>query len=253
MPAIKINSNKSTLLAAGPITAVDSILEPALAELLTLTNISEAAKWDGYDFGVEASEQDQDHALTDSATAATRGYENFGGGVAFFSPTPADTSSVIRTARNLVSTPHTELAVLTRDGYPASTPIAAGQVVNTYHIITDANSEQRGDKNRYYTIDFKNKGYAGINRIVPSAVPTAVAITGPATVAAGATVQLNAVYEGNDINVGAQWVSSDESVAIVTKHGIVIGVDDGEVEITATYPGSAAGTAHEVVVGAGNP
>lgn len=248
MPSLKIDSNKNTLLAVGPITAVDSVLEPTLAEGQSLTNVSEAAKWDGFDFGTQASEQDQDHALTDSATAATRGYENFGGGIAFFSPVPNDTSSIVRTARNLVSTPHTELAVLTRDGYPASTPLAAGQVVNTYHVITDANSEQRGDKNRYYTIDFKSKGFSGVNRIIPSAVPTAVAITGPAAVAVGETVQLDAVYEGNDINIGAQWVSSDDSVAVVTKHGIVIGISAGTVEITATYPGSAAGTAHEVVV-----
>lgn len=248
MPAQKIGSNKNTLLAIGPISAVESVLEPELAELLTLSNVSEAAKWDGYDFGIQASDQDEDRALTDAAGAATRGYENFGGGIAFFMPVPSDTSSVVRQARNLVSTPHTELAVATRDGYPASTPFAAGQVVNVYHVITDANAHQRGDKNRYYTIDFKNKGFVGVNRIIPSAVPTAVAITGPAAVNVGESIQLEAEYEGNDINIGAQWVSSDESVAIVTRHGIVIGVGAGTAEITATYPGSAAGTAHQVAV-----
>src|SRR5690606_16979011 len=115
-------------------------LKPTLAELQTLTNVAEAVKWDGYDFGSQPSEQDEDRALTDAAGAATRGYENFGGPIAFFTPTPSDTSSVYRSARNLVSTPHTELVVVTRDGLAASTAFAAGQVVNVYHVITDANA-----------------------------------------------------------------------------------------------------------------
>lgn len=248
MPAKKIASNKNTLLALGPKAAVPDVLDPELAQLLTLTNVSEATKWDGYDFGIESSEQDEDRALTDSATAATRGYENFGGGVAFFTPQPSDTSSVYRQARNIAGVPHTELVVVQRDGYPASAPFAAGQVVNTYHVITDARSEQRGDKNRYWTADFKPKGAVGVNRIIPSAVATAVAVTGAAAVDAGESIQLKAVYEANDITVGAVWRSSDESVAIVTKHGIVIGVSAGTADITATYPGSAAGTAKVITV-----
>ena len=251
MPAKKINANKNTLLAIGPKSAVADVLKPTLAELSSLTNVSEAVKWDGYDFGVQASEQDEDRALTDAAGAASRGYENYGGSVNFFSPVPSDTSSVVRQARNLVSKPHTELAAVTRDGYPASEPFAAGQGENTYHIITDANSEQRGDKNRYYTIGMKAKGFVGVNRIIPSSPATAVTITGSATVDVDEAVQLKAMYEGNNITIGAQWVSSDESIAIVTPHGLVIGVSDGEVEISATYPGSAVGPAFEITVGGG--
>jgi hypothetical protein len=135
-----------------------------------------------------------------------------------------------------------------RDGIAASAPWAAGQVFNAYHVITDANAELRGDKNRYYTIDFKPKGKVGVNRIVPSPIPTAVALTGPATVAAGASIQIRAAYEGNDITVGAVYVSSDETKAVVTPHGKVIGVAAGSATITATYPGSAAGVAKAITV-----
>lgn len=251
MPAKKINSNKNTLLALGPVSAIEDFLNPQLSEANSLTNVSDAVKWDGYDFNVEASEQDEDRALTDAAGAATRGYENYGGPVPFFSPTPADTSSIVRQARNIVGKPHTELAVITRDGYPASAPFAAGQVVNAFHVITDANTEQRGDKNRYYTVDMKAKGYVGVNRILPSSPATAVDITGPSSVDVGEGIQLHAEYEGNDITIGAQWVTSDEAVAIVTPHGIVIGVSNGEVEITATYPGSATGSPRSITVGSG--
>lgn len=248
MPALKIGSNKNTAIWIGPISAVSNVLAPTLAQLNTLKNVSEAVKWDGYDFGIQASEQDEDRALTDGAGAATRGYENFGGTVAFFTPTPTDTSSVERQARSLVSTPHTELVIVTRDGYPASTPFAVGQVVNVYHVITDANSHQRGDKNRYYTINFKNKGFVGVNRIIPAATATAVTVTGGSTVAVGASTQQKAVYQGNDITVGALWVSSDETKAVVTRHGIVIGVGAGTANITATYPGSATGAPKAITI-----
>lgn len=244
----KISSNQNTALHLAPVTAVADTLRPLLPEAQSATNVSEAVKWDGFDFNIEASEQDEDRALTDAAGAATRGYENFGGNVSLYKPQASDATSIYRTARNIVGKSHTELVAFQRDGLPASTPFAAGQVVNVFHVITDARSEQRGDKNRYYTVNLKSKGHVGINRILPSSVPTAVAITGSAAVAAGEAVQLKAVYEGNDITVGAEWRSSDEAVATVTKHGIVIGVSAGTADITATYPGSAASTAHEVEV-----
>lgn len=247
MASTKIASNKNTLFSVGPKTAVPDVLDPTLAQLNATTNVSEAVKWDGYDFNIEASDQDEDRALTDAAGAATRGYENFGGSVAFFTPPPG-ANGIYRDARNIVATPHTELVAVQRDGYAASAPFATGQVVNVYHVITDAKAEERGDKNRYYTIDFKPKGFVGVNRIIPSAVPTAVTITGTASAEVGESTQLHAAYEGNDITVGAQWRSSDESVAVVTPHGIVIGISNGTADITATYPGSAAGDATEVTI-----
>lgn len=250
MPATKINSNKNTYLGVGVISSIDDIFAPDLDELETLVNASDDTKWDGYDFGVEASDTDEDRVLTDAATAASRGYENFGGSIAFFPPLPTDSTSKTRTLRSLVSTPHTELALVQRDGYPANAAWAAGQVFNAFHVITDANAELRGDKNRYYTIDFKPKGKAGINRIVPSPVPTAVAVTGDASITMGETGQLRAAYEGNDITVGAVYVSSDESVAVVTPHGKVIPISAGTADITATYPGSAAGSPFEVTISA---
>jgi len=243
MPATKIKSNKSTGLWLGPRSAVPDILRPTLAQLLTLINVSEATKWDGYDFGPEASEQDEDRALTDSASAASRGYEQYGGSISFYNPLPSDTSSIYRVTRNLVLAPHTELVLVQRDGYSVDTPWDEGQVFNIFHVITDANSEQRGDKKRFYTIDFKNKGYAGINRIVPSATPSAVAIT-PATpvVEAGESIQLRAAYEGVDITVGAEWSIDDETIAIVTPHGKLIGVAEGEALVSAAFPGGVTGT-----------
>lgn len=248
MVAAKLNANKNTALFLATIASVSDVRTISAAELATFTNASDHVKWDGYDFGIEASDQDEDRVLTDSSTAATRGYENFSGPISFFPPAIGDTSSTAYTVRSLVSTPHTELAVLQRDGYAADAAWAAGQIYNSFHVITDANKELRGDKNRYYSIDFKSKGYTGINRIVPSGSPTAVTITGTASVNVDETTQLRAAYEGNDITIGATWVSDDEAVAIVTPHGKVIGVSAGTANISATYPGSAAGSPTVVTV-----
>ncbi len=247
MPNTKIDSNKNTFFGIAPISAFVNPAQPTLAELAAVTNLSEAVKWDGYDFGREASEQDEDRALTDSAGASTRGYENFGGNVNFFTPKPGDTTSIERIARNMVSKGKTQLVIITRDGLPASAPFAAGQVINTFHVITDARSEGRGDKNRFYTVNFRPKGKTGVNYIIPSAVPTAVVITGAGAVAIGAAKQLRAVYENNDITIGAKW-RSDSAAVEVTPHGWVIRKVAGNANISATYPGSAAGTSVAITV-----
>lgn len=244
MPATKIISNKNTLLALAPKSLFPDVRTPTLAQLQAATNVSEAVKWDGYDLKLDTSDTDEDRALTDAANAATRGYENFGGTVSFYEPTPTDTSSIYRVARNMVAVPQTELVAIQRDGMSAAAPFAAGQVVNIFHVITDANSRERGDKNRYYKIDFKKKGFVGVNRIIPSASPKAVTVTPGSSLAVtvGKAIQLRATYEGNDITVGATWISSDVTKAVVTPHGLLIGIAAGSANITATYPGSAAGS-----------
>ncbi len=249
MGATKTESNKNTFFGVAPVNAFANILAPTEAELAAVANLSEAIKWDGYDFGAEASEQDEDRALTDAAGSATRGYESYGGSVSLFTPKPGDTTSVEGQARALVAKPKTELVVVTRDGLPAGAPFAAGQVFNIYHVITDAKNEQRGDKNRYYSVNLRPKGKVGLNRIVPASTPGAVAVT-PATpsVAAGSALQLRSVYQNNDITIGAQYTVADKSVAEVTKHGWLIGKTAGTTTITATYPGSATGSAVTVTV-----
>lgn len=246
----RLKSNKNVACYIGPVISVADCYKPTLAELNTLVNVSEAIKWDGFDFGLEASDQDEDRALTDAAGASSRGDDQFSGPINFYTPQPTDLSSVYRDARDLVSTPHTELVIAIRVGIPASEAWAEGQVFNIYHVITDANKHQRGDKNRYYQISFKPKGKVGVNRIVPTASPTAVALTpsGDVELEPGQTAQLRALYEGVNVTVGATYTVADEDVAVVTKHGIVIAIADGTTTVTPTYPGSAAGTPKNIVV-----
>lgn len=243
-------SNKRIAFSLGPVSAVADVEDATLAELGTLTNVSEATKWDGFDFNLEASARDEDRALTDAVGAAERGYDQYGGNVSFFTPEADDTSSIYRRARNLVSGLHTQLIATLRPGLPASTPWAPGQVYNIFKVITDANRHLRGDKNRFYTIALKSRGAVGVNRIVPSAIPKPVDITpaGPITVGVGESVQLRAEYEGNDITVGARYQVDDQSIAVVTKHGIVIGLTAGSTTVTPSFPGSAAGTPITITV-----
>lgn len=249
MTATKIVSNKNVGVFVGPATAIADITAPTLAELNTLVNVSDAIQWNQFTFGLQASQVDQDRELTAGVDAASRGYDAFNGSINFYTPTPLDTSSVYRVAKNLVAVPHTELAVVIRTGISASAAWAAGQVFNSYHVITDANKQARGPKDRYYTIHLKEKGFCGVNRIVPSSVATAVTVTpGTLAVNVGKAIQLKSVYEGNDITIGATYTVSDVTKAFVTKHGLVIGLATGTPTVTVSYPGSAAGTPKTITV-----
>ena len=245
----KVKSNKNVAFHAGASTAFAKIDSQTLAELEGLGNYSEALKWDGFDIAIQASEQDEDRALTDAAGAASRGYEQYGGAVSAFHPVPGDTSSVYRRLLNLIGALHTEIVATIRPGIPASTPWAAGQVYTAFGLIVDAPRHQRGDKNRFYTRNLKAKSGVGVNRIVPSLVPSKVTTTPPSpSVAVGKSAQLRSVYEGRNITVGAVYRVADESVAVVTKHGKIIGLKAGSTTVTATYPGSAAGTPVTITV-----
>lgn len=249
MTATKIVSNKNVGVFIGPATAIADITAPTLAELNTLVNVSDAIQWNQFTFNVQASKTDTDRELTAGVDAASRGYDAFNGNMNFYTPTPLDTSSIYRVAKNLVAVPHTELAVVIRSGVSASAAWAAGQVFNSYHVITDANKQNRGPKDRYYTINFLEKGFCGINRIVPSATANAVTVTpGTLTVTVGHALQMKSVYEGNDVTIGATYTVSDETKAVVTKHGIIIGIAAGTPTVTVSYPGSAAGTPETITV-----
>lgn len=252
MADTRVLSNGRVGLFAAPDTAISDWEEgPTLAEATAFQNYSEATKWDGFDFNIEASEQSDDRSLTDGAGAQSRSFSQFGGAVALFTPKPDDTTSILRQARNTFATPRTRLNVMTRTVKANTAAIAPGDEVNVYRVITDAKSEQRGDVSYSYTSNLRPQDKIGVNRIIPSSTPTAVTLTvanGGLSAAIGVPLRLRAAYEGRNVTIGARYVSSNPLVASVDKHGIVLRHTAGTASITATYPGSAAGAATTVTV-----
>ena len=250
----RVLSNKKVTVWLGPDSGIADYEAPTLAEVTAMVNVSEAVKWDGFDFNISASDQGDDRSLVDQAGSQSRSYDQFGGAIAFFTPKPGDTTSILRVTRNIVKTPRTRLAVVIRTVTLNSAGIAVGDEVNAYRTITDANSHVRGDISFSYTINFIGQDDIGVNCIIPSAVPTAVtalppgSVTTPISIAVGGTSFSTAQYEGRNVTVGAIWVSDAPLVASVSKHGIVVGLTAGTANVNATYRGSAAGTARAVTV-----
>jgi len=251
----RVLANQLVTVLIGPDTAIADYEKPTLAELQSLTNVSGAINWDSFDYNVQASDTADDRTLTDAAGAKSRQSSNFGGNIEFVTPKPDDVSSIYRTAYSILKGDRPKLAVVIRVNKSNSAPIAAGDVVNAYRTLADAHSLVRASQNKPsygYKVNFTPQDDIGVNRIVPAATATAVTLTPSSTLAltVGAVKFLKAAYQGVNITVGAQYVSDDETKVVVTEHGAVIGIAAGTANVTATYPGSAAGTELVVTVSA---
>lgn len=249
----RVQSNQRVTVWLGPAAGIaDFEAGPTIAELAALENVSEAVNWDAFDFNLQASDSADDRTLTDAAGAKSRKSTKFGGGIEFVYPKPDDTSSAYRVAYNILKGDRTKLAVVIRVGPLNSTAGVAGNVVNTFKVLQDAHSLVRADQNKpsyAYKVDFLPQDDVGVNCIVPSATPTAVALTASsATVAVNGVVFLKAAYEGVNVTIGAKYTVDDPTIVEVTPHGCVIGLAAGTANVQATYRGSAAGTDTTITV-----
>lgn len=216
---------------------------PSLAAAQALVNHSAGVKVDGTDFNVEASEQVDDRSFADQAGAQSRGPLQASGNIEVHTPGRGDTTSVQAKAYATFGSPRTRLALACRPGVAQSAPIAAGQEINIFRVITDDRSHNRNDASRTLGAGLILQDNAHINYIVPAAVPTAVAITpaGPIAAVVGVPKFVKATYQGRNVTVGARYVVSDESVANVTNGGVIVPLKVGTTTLTVTVPGSAEG------------
>lgn len=247
-------SNKRIQLWIGPASALSSFEFVTESELDAMLMAAPAIRWDGLDFGMQASEQIDDRSLDDDATATLRGFMQFGGGMPFFFPKVTDQSSILRQVFNLVKVQGTELAIVERVGFvDRRTPGTAGDNISIYKAMTDG-----------YTPDTEGTGgYAYIQSMIPRGdvqpwsivaadTPAAVTIKGAATaeLVVGDLTLRGAEYLGNDITPRATWMSSDQTVAIVDNRGIIEAVGAGSANITAIFPGAIESSAVAVTVSA---
>lgn len=223
-------------------------------ELATMIMAAPAVRWDGLDFGMQASEQIDDRSLDDDATATLRGFMQFGGGVPFFFPKVSDQSSVLREVFNLVKTQGTELAVVERVGWvDRRVAGAVGDNVNIYKAMTDGfMPDTEGTGGYAYIETFLPRGVVSPWSIVADATPVQITTTGGAVSGAPGTLALRrAALSGNDITTRGEWVSSDQSVARV-KDGIIelVGEDTDTANITVLYPGATTSAPITVTIAA---
>lgn len=241
-------ANQHVTVWCGPDTGISNWLNgPTLAECTALTNISGAVNWDSFSLNLQASDQNDDRTLTDAAGAKERGLTNFGGDIELVQPVPGDTTSIYAIAYNIFKGDRTKLAVVVRVGPLNSTAPAAGDVVNAYHVLRDADDLVRATTSKpsyAYKVNLLAQDDVAVNAIIPAATPTAATVTASSSsLTVGVPAFLKTTYQGRNVTVGATYTVSDPTKAIVTPHGCVIPLAAGSVSVTASYPGGAASTA----------
>lgn len=220
------------------------------AELGAMIMAAPAVRWDGLDFGMQASEQIDDRSLDDDATATLRGFLQAGGGVPFFFPKPSDTTGIARLVFNLVKTPGTELALVERVGWvDRRVAGTAGDEVNIYKVMTDGfMPDTEGTGGYAYLETFLPRGLFSPKSIVADSPAATVTVTGTGgSGAVGTMGLLRASYLGNDITQRATWVSSDPT-KVVVRQGIFERIATGSANITAGYPGGTTSTTTAITV-----
>lgn len=253
MAATRDLSNKRVKFGMGAANAVATVLQPTLAELAAMLDVTAATRWDGFDFGMQESDQEDDRSLADEAAAVIRSFASHGGSVPFFAPRATDTSSILRLVFNLVKGRNTELVNYERVGWKdASAALAAGDVVNVYRTMTDGWTwDTEGTGGYAYILSLLARGDSNPWYIIPAASPAPVTVTGGATgtltVAGGSVLLREAFYQGHNITGQAIWTSSNPAVATV-EDGIIVPVSAGTANIVASYPGGTAATAIAVTV-----
>lgn len=244
-------SNKRNTLWLGLANSIANLEQPKVSEISNLLPISEAVRWDGFDFGAQEAEEIDDRSLADEAGATLAGFLQFGGAVPFYWPKVIDTSSILRRTYNVLKTLRQELVIVERVGFKSvGDPIAPGDNVNTYRVMNDSfNPDTEGDGGYAYLIGFLSRGDTFPWTIVPDTTPAPVAIVGGAAVSLtpGGVALRGATYLGNNIARRATWVSSNPAVATV-EAGIIVARSVGTASITASFPGSAVSTAVAVTV-----
>lgn len=233
-------ANKRIALAIGASSAITDFDAPTATELNGMLNIQAAVRWDGYDFGTQASDRIDDRSLDDDAAAQIASFEQFGGGIPIFLPKVTDLSSIQRQAFNLLKVQRSIVSVATRVGFKSGrAAFAIGDNVSTFLAMVDG-----------YTPDAEGQGgYAGIFPLLPQGTTFPwTKVAGGTLAAIGSTtltpeaddMLLLGVTDSFDVMTArATWTSDDPTVAVVHGPGIVeiVGASTDTATITASFPG----------------
>lgn len=233
--------NGRVRVALGTASSIANLAAPTALEANALMLVSEAIRWDGYDFGAQESDQIDDRSLADSGTAQLRGFAQFGGAVPFFYPRRSDTGSILRQAFNLLKTGREELILLERIGFKNwNEPFAAADDVNVYRIMNDGfNPDTEGDGGYAYIVNMLPMGDIHSWTKIAGGTKTLVGAA-TASVAVGAVTLRGLKVSGDDVTSRSTWSSTDDTVATVDK-GVIVGRKAGTATVTGDFPG-ATGT-----------
>lgn len=235
---------------------------PTVAELNAGQRLEDAVPWDGFDFGMQASETSDTPPISAKASVQNRAAANYGGAIPFWYPGYYDdpqndlsniydifVPSVDGYDRPIVWISMSIDGEIGESGQPADTmAYAAGDFVSLFRVQADAWEDMtEGDDPFYYTLNFLRNGALAHYTVASTATPTVVI---PATLssAPGDVDLLAATVNGRPFNGGVTWSTSDPAVATVSPYGVVTSVAVGSATITASIRGAASTDTASVTV-----
>jgi hypothetical protein len=240
-----------TVLWALP-NAFANFKAPTTTELNAALNLSKSISWNDFDFGMSASNTQNDPSLADKGNVTDRGAAQYGGGISFYYPKAYDdATSDYSLVYDAMDTPRTRGFIVVRiDGNkPSTQAFADGDHIHVMEVMTDAATNViTGEEAFRYTVNFLQQGGLVVYGVAYS-TSVDVAVT-PATLAssAGDFDRLTATAEGREYTNGVKWSSSDTSVATVSPAGVVSSLAAGTATITATYEATGANDTCAVTV-----
>lgn len=235
----KLPANGHITVAWALPNAFANFKAPTTTELNDALNLSKSISWNDFDFGMSASNTQNDPSIADKGNVTDRGAAQYGGGISFYYPKSYDdNTSDYSLVFDAMDTPRTRGFIVVRvDGNkPSTQAFADGDYIYVMEVMTDAASNViTGEEAFRYTVNFLQQGGLVVYGVAYSGSMT-LEVT-PATLATsvGDFDRLNAKVEGREYTNGAEWSSSDTSVATVSNAGVVSSIAPGEATITAKY------------------
>jgi hypothetical protein len=248
MTDIKYQSRGSIRLRVYPSNGFANYRWPTVTEMNAGLRLEDAVPWDGFDFGVQASDTSDSPPIGAKSSVQSRAASNYGGSIPFWYPgyydDAANQLSLIYDTfvpdddgydRPVVYVAMSIDGEIGEAGQPADTmAFANGDFTSIFRVQADAWDDMtEGDDPFYYTLNFLRNGAMAHYTVVSTAAPVLVI---PTTLASGVgdVDLLAATVNGRPYNGGVTWSTSDADVATVSPYGVVTSIATGSATITGT-------------------
>ena len=219
--------------------------------------ITDSISWNDFDFGLSASNTNNDPSLKAKSSVADRGAAQYGGSISLYLPLDyEDLSNDYAVAYAALSQPRTigyitmqvdgELSETTTPTYSGGLvqTAAANDLIDVFKVITAGYSHAiTGEEAFRETISLLPQGVVYPNAVVATTITVVTPSTLSVDISDGDRGVLTATVNGRKFTRGVRWTTSDATKATVSQNGIVTPVAAGSATITATYLGATDTTA----------
>ena len=245
MADINVVSNGRFTVVAVPPSGVLNREAPTAEELNAGLKITKAGAWDSTDIpNATDSTDSDDRGWMDSATSTSGSQDAYSGAPSMFYPGDygdvTDLLTQVWEAFRVDRPDYIFYVRILQNEYQVETPYAPGDIVSGYSFTVDNLVEDGESFDAVkYQVNLVANGWMIKNTLV--AVTGAPTVSTPTiTASVGDANLLEVTLGGKDITKGATYVSSDPTIASVSKGGVVTAKSVGTAEITVSHQSASA-------------